>query len=189
MQHNTSTTDLITRLRSGDRTAFESLYSRVYEDLRRIAHRNLQKEGAGAVLSTTALVDEAYLRFDSTKQLDLNDRSHFKAIVARVMRRVITDTARRVRAQKRGGAHARVTFEEQLHPHRPMHTMDEVLDLDLAIERLSKIDGRQADVVIFRFYADMEYEEIACALGISVPTVRRDWAAARALLTRWLQAA
>jgi len=189
MDHRTKTAELLTRLRNGDHDAFERLYARVYEELRQMAHRKLRKEGGQAVLSTTALVDEAFLRFSETEHLDLNDRAHFRAVVARAMRRVLTDTARRVYARKRGGHVVHVTFEEQVHPRNPAHTVEDVLNLDLAIERLSKIDERQASVVIYRFYADMEYQEIACVLGVSVPTVRRDWEAARALLTRWLEAA
>jgi RNA polymerase sigma factor (TIGR02999 family) len=140
-------------------------------------------------LSTTALVDEAFLRFKETTPLDLNDRAHFKAVVARVMRRVLTDAARQVGARKRGSDAAHIPFDEEVHLQDTPHTMEDVLNLDLAIERLSKIDERQAHVVVYRFYADMEYKEIACVLGVSVPTIRRDWEAARALLTRWLNAA
>lgn len=185
MADNTKTLELLQRLREGDRDAFERLYARVYDDLRRIARQQLAREISRKELSTTVLVHEAFLRFNTTDQLDVNDLAHFKAVVATAMRRVLCDVARRIQAEKRGGKAVHITFQEQLHQNHPTHTVEAVLNLDLALGRLEKIDERKAHVVTYRYFAEMEYSEIAEVLNISVATVWRDWDAARALLTEW----
>lgn len=185
MAKPTETVELLKRLRAGDRDAFERLYARVYDDLRAIARRKLAQEHDRKGLSTTVLVHEAFLRFNATDQLDVKNQAHFKAVVAQAMRRVLWDVARRIRAEKRGGNAPHFSFQDELHLGRPVHTVEEIINLHLSLERLGKLDERKANVVTCRFFAEMEYEEIAEALNISVSTVQRDWNAARALLSRW----
>lgn len=182
-----STADLLTRVRVGDREAFETLFAQLYDELRVVAHGKLRYDAV--TLSTTALVNEAYLRFGRIERLDLKDRAHFKSIVARAMRQVLVDMARRKKSAKRGSDMPHVVFDEAVHQWDGGSSVEDVINLDLAVDRLSSVDERQARVFEYRFFGEMEYQEIASVLGVSEPTVRRDWQAARAVLTRWLSAA
>jgi RNA polymerase sigma-70 factor, ECF subfamily len=164
----------------GDREALDRLVPLVYEDLHRLAHRQLNREGGGHTLQTTGLVHEAYMKLSGGK-VNAASRSHFLAIAARAMRQVLVDYARRRKAEKRGSGVAAVTLNdgEQGVDVSP----DDLLVLDEVLEQL---EPRQRQVVEFRFFGGMEEKDIAEALGISERTVRRDWVKARAWLYKAL---
>jgi RNA polymerase sigma factor (TIGR02999 family) len=173
-------TRLLREARGGGRDAFDRLLPVVYEELRRIAGRQLRGEAAGHTLGATALVHEAYLKLAVPQAAPWTDRAHFFAIAARAMRQVLVDHARRRAAQKRGGAWERTTLSGK--PLALDTDPAELLALDDALEGLEE---RQREIVEMRFFAGMTEEEVAVVLGISERTVRRDWTKARA----WLYAA
>ena len=154
----------------------------VYEELRAIAHRQMLGERGGHTLNTTALVHEAYLNLIKNDEIDWQNRAHFLSMAAIAMRRILIDYARRRMAEKRGGGLAKATFLEGEHfgESRP----EELLDLDEALKRLEAFDERQAKVVTFKFFGGLKHEEIAEVLGVSTPTVHRDWRLARLWLSR-----
>lgn len=158
----------------------EQLLPLVYDELRRIAHRQLRLERHDHTLNTTGLVHEAYLRLAAVHRLGSLDRAHFFAVAARAMRRVLIDHARRYHALKRPGSRQRIPLEETELPVEERAGV--LLALDEALERLAQLDGRQARVVECRFFGGMTEEETATALGIAPRTVRRDWAKAKGWL-------
>ena len=160
--------------------ALDQLFGRVYEELRRLAHR-VRGGSPGDTLNTTALVHEAYLKLSRSGTLEVTDRAHFFAVAARAMRQILVDAARRQMAQKRGGdAPPLVTLDESLY-HQPIRP-DQLLALDEALARLDAADPRRARVVEHRIFAGLTSDETAALLGVSRPTVERDWRAARAWL-------
>jgi RNA polymerase sigma factor (TIGR02999 family) len=164
----------------GDQEALDRLVPLVYEDLHRLAHRQLGREGGGHTLQTTGLVHEAYMKLAGGK-VNAANRSHFLAIAARAMRQVLVDYARRRKAEKRGSGVAAVTLNDG---EQGMEvSTDDLLALD---EVLDQLEPRQRQVVELRFFGGMEEKDIAEALGISERTVRRDWVKARAWLYRAL---
>jgi RNA polymerase sigma factor (TIGR02999 family) len=172
-------TRLLRSAREGDPAAVERLVPLVYEDLRRIARRQLGYDQGERTLNATALVHESYLKLRSGA-LAATDRAHFLAIAARAMRQVVVDHARERKAAKRGGgAWKRTTLTDGAWV-REFDT-DELLSLD---EALAGLPPRQREVVECRFFGGMEEQEIADALGVSVRTVHRDWIKARAWLYR-----
>jgi len=167
--------------RRGDDTAPARLVEAVYADLRALAARRLRLSGDADALHPTELVHEAYLRLVQLDRVQWRDRAHFFGVASQVMRRVLVDAARRRRADKRGGPQASAVPLENLvlaASERP----DDVVALDEALTRLAALDARQARVVECRFFAGMDVDETAVALGISPATVKRDWVAARAWL-------
>lgn len=152
----------------------------VYEELRRLARREMAGEPAGHTLQATALVHEAWLRLAGS-EASYESRAHYFRTAARAMRRILIDRARRVRQAKQGGDRLRVTLDSGVALEgRP--ELD-VLDLDEALGALEEVDPRMAEIVELRFFSGMDVEEVARALGISPRTVKREWAVARA----WLQ--
>ena len=175
-------THLLKEWSDGDERALDRLTPLVYEELRQQAARYLRRERAGHTLQTTALINEAYLRLINAKDVQWQSRAHFFAIAANLMRRVLVDHARRRDAEKRGGAHLRLTLDETL---AVSSTADvDVLAIDEALNKLSTIDPQQALVVELRFFSGLSVEETAAALGVSPATVKRDWSVARAWLRR-----
>jgi len=167
----------------GEPAALDRLYACVYGELRRLAHR-VRAGRAGATLSTTVLVHEAYIKLRPTGNAEWKERAHFFAVAARAMRQVLVDAARRRAADKRGGGVAVVTLgDEVAQAARP----DDLLALDEALDRLGALDARQLQVVEFRFFAGLTAAETAAQLGVSVTTVEREWRAARAWLSRELR--
>jgi RNA polymerase sigma factor (TIGR02999 family) len=162
----------------------ERLIPIVYEDLKRIAHRQLRDERAGHTLSSTALVHESYLKLLNLRQLTYQDRTHFFAIAARLMRQILTDYARGRVREKRGGHAVRVPLSGMIEVAND-HAAD-LIDLDEALTRLESINERQCRVVEYRCIAGLSVEETAGVLGTSTATVKRDWAFARAWLNREL---
>lgn len=175
-------THLLREWSDGDQDALNKLTPLVYEELRQQAARYLRRERAGHTLQTTALINEAYLRLIDAKDVRWQSRSHFFAIAANLMRRVLVDHARRRDAEKRGGDHVRLTLDDALAVTASSDI--DVLAIDDALNKLAHIDSQQALVVELRFFSGLSVEETAAALGISAATVKRDWSVARAWLRR-----
>jgi RNA polymerase sigma factor (TIGR02999 family) len=175
-------TRLLQAARQGDREALDRLLPLVYEELRRLAGRQLKREYSSRTLQATALVHEAYVKMVAGGAIDANDRSHFMAIAGRAMRQVLVDQARKRNASKRGGDWARTTLGNAQQVGGEFDAA-EMLALDAALDQL---DERQRQVVEYRFFAGMEEKEIAAVLGVTDRTVRRDWVKARAWLYRAL---
>lgn len=177
-------TVLLQQSAEGDRRAFQRLIPLVYNDLRGIAHRRLKSERAGHTLNTTALVHEAWMHLAPQATTTWQDRAHFFAVAARVIRHVLVDYARRRGAEKRGGARLRVPLAEDV-AKTDQGTVD-LLSLDEALEALGRKDSRLRDVVECRFFGGMTITETAEALGVSCRTVERDWRRARTYLYKAL---
>jgi RNA polymerase sigma factor (TIGR02999 family) len=178
---------LLVRLRDGDERAVEVLMPIVYDELRRLAARELRRERSDHTLQPTALVHEAWLRLLGDRRVDFEGRGHFFALAARAMRRVLIDHARRAIAGRRPPRAARVELSPELEPLGSGGADPaEVLALDAALERLAALDPRQASVVELRFFGGLSAPEAATALGVSEATVAREWRAARAWLKREL---
>jgi RNA polymerase sigma factor (TIGR02999 family) len=165
----------------------EDMFPLVYDELRRIAARAMRGERPDHTLCTTALVNEAWLELSKLTRIQWQNRSHFLAIAAQAMRRVLIDYAVARRRQKRGGGQVVEPLEEDAVAAVVLHA-DDMLALDEALQRLTAINERHARIVECRFYGGMSVEETAEALGISPATVKRDWTLARAWLNRELQA-
>ena len=174
-------TVLLAKIREGSSEAESALIPLVYDELRRLARRHLRRERPNHTLQTTALVHEAYLRLIACEQAGLADRTHFFALSATLMRRILVDHARTRRAEKRGGDIRNVALEQGLQIGSE-ENWDHILAVHEALTRLAEIDPRQAKVVELRFFAGMEHDEIAQALGVSDRTVKRDWRFAQAWL-------
>lgn len=173
-------TELLTAWQGGDESARDRLVPLVYGELRRLARRYLNGERRDHTLQTTALIHEAYLRLAGQDRVQWQNRSHFFGVAAELMRRILVDHARSIRAVKRGGNWLRVPFEEAavVSPEKAA----EVLAVDEALRRLEALDPRKSRVVELRFFGGLTVEETAEALGLSAATVARDWEAARAWL-------
>ena len=157
----------------GEQTAFDRLLPLVHEELRRVARRHMAGERDGHTLQPTALVNEAYLRLVDLTRIQWQNRAHFFAMAARIMRRVLVDDARGRGYQKRGGGVQRVTFIESRSPAKEPEY--ELIALDDALETLAKLHERKSRVVELRYFAGLTVEETAEALGVSRLTVIRDW--------------
>jgi RNA polymerase sigma factor (TIGR02999 family) len=177
-------TNLLRELKNGNKGAEERLIPLVYAELRRIAAAHLRRESPGNSFEPTALVHEAYLRLTVLKRMDWQSRSHFFAVSASVMRRLLVDHARANRARKRGNGWDAVSVDEAILPS-PQRA-PEILALDEALTRLAALDERQAKIVELRFFAGMSEEETGEVLGISARTVKRDWRIAKAWLYKEL---
>ena len=164
---------------AGDPEAFERLVPLVYQDLRRVARRQLRRGQPMALLETTGLVHEVWLKLVEGLDVDWQDRRHFLAVCARAMRQVIVDHARRMGAAKRGGGAAAVELDEE---HLPADDVAHLLTVDHALTRLAQRNPRLAQVVECRFFAGLSEDETAEALGISLRTAQREWLRARAWL-------
>ncbi len=177
-------TRLLFELKRGNREVEARLVPLVYHELRRIAAGYLRRENPGHTLQPTALVHEAWLRLVKLPDVDWQSRSHFFAVSATVMRRILVDHARASRARKRGDGWDAVSLNDAILPSP--ERAPEILALDEALNRLAALDARQAKIVEFRFFAGMSEEETGNALGISARTVKRDWRIAKAWLFKEL---
>ena len=175
-------TTLLTAWGNGNQAALDELMPIVYEELRRLARRRLRTERPGHPLQTTALVNEAYLRLVDVRQIRWQDRGHFFAMSARLMRRILVEFARAQRCAKRGGERQRVSFDEALNVSTQRAT--DLIALDDALSALATVDGRKSQVVEMRFFGGLTVEQTAEALAISRETVIRDWNVAKAWLLR-----
>ncbi|HKW01219.1 MAG TPA: ECF-type sigma factor [Vicinamibacterales bacterium] len=179
----TRVTQLLRLATEGDERALERLMPLVYAELHRMARRQLRNERHQS-LQPTALVNELYLRLVDVRQVDWQDRAHFFAMSARLMRRVLVDAARRRNFQKRGGGLPPVEFDEARFGVMARGT--DLLAVDEALERLEALDARKARVVEMKIFVGLSVAEIATALGVSEDTVTRDWNFSRTWLAREL---
>lgn len=175
-------TQLLRAWSQGDQSVKDELYQLVYDELHRLAHRYMRRENAGHTLQTTALVNEAYLRLADAQNLSFQDRTHFFAVSANVMRRILIDEARARRADRRGGDNIVLAIDEALDSEK-QEDLD-LIALDLALQGLAKINERQSKVVELRYFGGLSVEETAKVLSVSPDTVMRDWRFAKAWLKR-----
>lgn len=178
-------TQLLHDWSAGKQEARDELLGLVYEPLRVIAGRHLNREREGHTLQPTALVHELYLKLVDQRRVAWNDRAHFFAVAAQVMRRILVDHARRRKSDKRGGDAIPVTIGAALDLAAAAENFD-VVALDEALVQLEKIFPQQARIVELRFYAGLTIDETATVLGISPATISREWTMARAWLKRAL---
>lgn len=169
----------------GDAREIDTLMPLVYEELRRMAHQHMAQERPNHTIQATALVNEVYLKLKNDRA-DWQNRAHFFALAAQMMRRILIDYARRHTREKRGGGAVQVTLDEAMWiaPEKS----EEMLAVDEALQRLEKIDQRRSQIAVMRFFSGLSIEEIADALAISKETVHRDWRVTRAWLRRELSA-
>jgi RNA polymerase sigma factor (TIGR02999 family) len=172
-------TQLLVAWSAGDRQAIEPLMSAVYTELKRLARRQLVRE-RGHTLQPTALVHEAYMKLVDQRAVDWQNRAHFFAIAAQLMRRIVLKRARRRRAAKRGGGIADLHIEEAL--IAPGERDFDLIALDEALTRLTAMDFRQGEVVQLRYFGGLSVEETAEVLRVSAGTVKREWRSAKAWL-------
>lgn len=177
-------TELLKAWRGGDDHALEQLMPMVYDELHRLARRYMAAEQSAHTLQTTALVHEVYLRLMGARNVDWQNRSHFYALCARLMRRILIDFARSRNYQKRGAGFAHVQLEEAATISAAVSS--ELLAVDEALKELALIDSRKSEVVELRFFGGLTVEETAAALQVSPESVMRDWKLARAWLLREL---
>ena len=175
-------TKLLIQWSKGDSEALDALVPLVYDELRRLAQLYLSREKPGHTLSSTALVHEAYLRLVQQKDVTWQNRAHFFGVAARMMRRILVDHARRHGYAKRGGGALTLSLDETVAaaPEREIS----LVALDDALDSLAKLDERQSRMVELRFFGGLSIEETSEVLGVSAPTVKREWASARAWLYR-----
>lgn len=185
VEDNNELAELLADLRGGRREAFDEILPLVYQELRRTAHRELAVRPSDT-LSTTALVNELYLKFARAQRSDWQNRAHFLSVAAVAMRHILVDGARRRDTEKRGGGNGLVTLDDALVAGD--HHAESLLDLHEALDGLSRVDPRLARVVECRFFGGMTEQETAEALSITERTVRRDWVKARGLLYQALSA-
>jgi RNA polymerase sigma factor (TIGR02999 family) len=193
-------TQLLAQWRDGDERAFAQLSALMYEELRQLAQRHLQRERSNHTMQKTALVNEAFVRLVGQQSVDWQSRAHFIGLASKLMRRVLVDYARARLADKRGGGVGVLSLDEMAAPeadeapdttptalqHLDAHTQEEVSAIDQALVRLEQIDARQAQIVEMRYFGGLTVEQTAEAIGISEATIKREWTLARAWLRREL---
>jgi RNA polymerase sigma-70 factor, ECF subfamily len=182
MEPSNEITELLLAWSGGDKKALDELMHVVYDELHRLAHRQLKKERQDHTLQTTALVNEAYLKLVDQKRVKWQNRSHFFALSSQLMRRILVDYARSRQYAKRGGGMPPMPLNEALivAPERAA----EMIALDEALTELAKHDERKARIVELRFFAGMSIDETSELLGVSPSTVMKDWTLAKAWLQR-----
>jgi RNA polymerase sigma factor (TIGR02999 family) len=179
------TTRLLDKARRGDQAAIESLLPRVYDELKAIATAKMRAEPADHTLQPTALVNEAFLRLVDQQRTDWQGSTHFCAVAASMMRRILVDHARRKAAGKRGAKARHVVLDEAFAPTRGGNPVD-IVALDDLLQQLTQLNSRHARVVELRCFGGLGVKETAHALGVSPATVKNDWRVARAWLMRQL---
>lgn len=175
-------TRLLIAWSNGDQAALDELLPLVYQELHRLSHHHLERERSDHTLQTTALIHEAYLRLIDWKSAQWQNRVHFFAVAAQMMRRILVDHARARRRQKRGGGAQQVTFDEALEVSDERAA--EVVALDEALSALAAFDERKSRMVELRFFGGLSIEETAVVLQVSPGTVMRDWTLAKTWLQR-----
>jgi len=178
-------TRLLHEWSSGDEEALNVLMPLVHQELQQLARRHMRQERHGHTLQATALVSEAYLRLLELKQIQWEDREHFFAVAARLMRRILVDAARARHAQKRGDGIEPVPLEEAAQAES--NPEGDLLFVDEALRSLQAVDKRKAQVVELRIFMGLSVEQAASVLGVSTETVKRDWRLAKAWLKRELE--
>jgi RNA polymerase sigma factor (TIGR02999 family) len=174
---------LLKKWRAGDCEALDALVPLVYTDLRRLAHRYLQKQRPDHTLQSTALVHEAYLRLAKHEKMQFENRAHFFAVLAKIMRQILVDYARKHYAARRG-AGIKLVLDEAI-VSSPLRQVSVVV-LDDALRGLSRLDSRQGQIVELRFFGGLSLQETALVLGVSSATVKREWMTARLWLKKQL---
>lgn len=177
-------TQLLVAWSQGDKAALDQLTPLVYDELKRLAHRYMRRENPGHSLQTTALVNEAYLRLTEGKPVNWQDRAHFFAVSANVMRRILIDMANSRNAQKHGGGAHHVALEEALVIAQERDS--DLIALDDALKLLAEFDPRKSKVVELRYFGGLSVEETAAVLNVSPDTVMRDWKMAKTWLLKEL---
>ncbi|MGA2616084.1 MAG: sigma-70 family RNA polymerase sigma factor [Thermoguttaceae bacterium] len=177
-------TQLLEKFEPGDRPAGKQLFAEVYTELRALAARYLHRERNNHTLQPTALVHEVYLKLVGQTSVDWQGRAHFLAIAAKAMRQILVDHARRHRAAKRGGNRHRITLDDNLVIESRRDV--DLLALEDALTKLTKLDPRQAQMVELRFFGGLSIAEVAKVMGISKRSVEREWTMVRAWLRREL---
>ncbi len=175
---------LLSQFANGEESAAEELMPLVYDRLRLLAKKLLGQESPAHTLQPTALVNEAYLRMVGQKQVDWQGKTHFFAIGAKMMRRILVDHARRKLSQKRGGGIRRIELDDDLCVSN--RNNEDILAIEEALEKLKELDPRQEQIVELRFYGGMTVAEVAEVLGVSKRTVESEWTMLRAWLRREL---
>jgi RNA polymerase sigma factor (TIGR02999 family) len=172
-------TQLLQASRSDRPEAMQALFHAVYEELKRVAHRQLNAV-ANPTLNTTGLVHETYLKLAFPSELELRDRAHFFAVAARAMRQIVIDHARRRHAEKRGGVQGAVTLDDAEHADQMSPTS--LIGLDRALSELQSMEPRLAELVEMRFFAGLSVEQVAQLRDVTPRTIVRDWRRAKAFL-------
>lgn len=181
-------THLLHQWQGGDSQAFERLIPLVYEELHTLASRQLAREWRYDSMQTTAVVNEAYLKLFGQREIDWQNRGHFFALAAQLMRRILVDHARRQLRQKRGSGSPPLELNDALvSPEAAVDAVD-AIDLDRALQKLEQLDPDQGKIVEMRFFGGLTVEETAAVLGVSPTTVKREWAVAKGWLHRELSA-
>lgn len=174
-------TQLLNEWKDGNQAALDELMPLIYDELRRQASRYLRNERQGHTLQTTALIHEAYLKLVGINEIEWQNRNHFFAIASTAMRRILVDHARERKRDKRGGSAENLPLDEALQISANEKSVD-LIALDEALNRLAKLDTRQAKVVELRYFSGLSIDETAEVLGIANSTVRLDWNLAKAWL-------
>lgn len=177
-------TELLRAWNQGDKAALDQITTLVYQELHRLARRQLNRHRHGDSLQTSALVNEAWLRLAGIQQVEWQDRVHFFAVSANLMRNILVDFVRQQQSRKRGGGVQRVTLDDALGITREPVT--DLVALDEALQTLATLDARQSRVVELRFFGGLSIDETAAVLKVSSSTIRGDWRAARAWLRQEL---
>ena len=185
MDQDIDITSQLVAWRGGESAAVERLFPLVYDELRRIAHRQMAQERSGHTLDTTGLVHEAYLKLVDQTRVQWADRTHFFSVASNAMRRILVDYARRYQTDKRGAGPRRVSLTDNMLVAEDR--ADTLLAIDAALTELALIDERLSRVVECRFFAGLTEEETAEVLGVTARTVRRDWTKAKGWLQRKLE--
>jgi RNA polymerase sigma factor (TIGR02999 family) len=172
---------LLAQLREGNREAASQLIPLIYNEMRRMAGAYMQRERPGHTLQATALVHEAYMRLAGGRPAPWQNRAHFFAVAAHVMRQVLVDHARRRHSSKRGGGNAR-KIDIDAEALIGVENIEDVIALDEALDRLARLDPRQSRLVEMRFFAGLDVEQLAEVMGVSPTTIKREWRSAKAWL-------
>ncbi len=179
-------TALLKDWQGGKREALDELLPMIYAELRQMARSYLHRERVGHTLQSTALVNEAFMKLIDQDRVDWQNRAHFFALAATIMRRILVDHSRRRNREKRGDGAIKVTWSERI--EQAQENEFDALVLDDALQALEKLDERQAQIVSLRFFAGLSVEECATVLSVSDRTIKREWRMARAWLHRYLSA-
>jgi len=180
-------TQLLINWSKGDKAAFDELVPLVHGELHRIARRYMAKENPNHTLQTSALINEAYIRLINQQDIPWQNRAHFFAVAAQVMRHILVDHARKYSYAKRGGGARKISLDDAM--VRMDQKANEIVALDDALKTLAVMDLRKSQIVELRFFGGLSIEETAEVMGISSPTVQREWRSAKAWLKRELRKA
>jgi len=179
---------LLEDLNGGDRGALDELFALLYDELKELAGRHRRRWRGNYTLDTTALLHESYVKLVGQTRIDVESRTHFRALAARAMRHLLCDYARERGARKRGGGLERLRLDELEDAPGPIvfteEQSDALISLDEALRELERVDPRQSEIVELRFFGGLTIAETATAIGVSPRTVKRDWALAQAWLHR-----